>query len=666
MQSKKAKDLVNKLSNIYDNGLKKKTRTKEITETFNRQVNYEEEYKNSSKICHHDGSGEIYDVSQAELSGLNKEKIIEKLKYNFYDPYFMSQIRCIMNTILDKEGVSSDSERASIHRFISDPKRFGSNSVYSYALKTDFVTSEEFSSKRKKHDLFRGEMVVVKCPREPSSSKELIHELCVGLRLADLRKYGCCNFSMVYDAWYCSAPVVNDENNEVVNWCMASNNPVSYVAYEMIHDAKPIADITKDFSSNTHLKAAQYLMQTSIALSMAERMAGFQHQDSHSENLLLRPNPTVRRNRDGDVISTKIEPFYSQYNYNGRTVYVPSPGEIVTFIDYGMSRCVMEDGENIGKLDSNGYFTNCEITSRTDGNVVCDMYKLVCSLLRESMARGNNRLTSFLSMIVSAYFIDDPTLSFQDVTKYINLQAENSFTLPVSVANDYGLNIVNFTDFLRDLTMNLYDYELIYDEPPEGSKIFGVNEHFEEIEEIRKEIGMDVAEVPSFYDLSVAYTQNSNKFDEIKARVERHFNYLQNQEMASNDTLFFNKVKSPLFGIGTTRAEIEADKTNAARNIEDIAGIAKNCYDLKEKLIIYRNCNEVLGNNLLSKLITQCQRRLTEDTSYIEKVKTQLLINFRSIKNCMPNVLDAKDSLFELYDKYDKTISAIRKIGMTL
>ena len=119
----------------------------------------------------------------------------------------MEEIRCLINTIIDIENGDGISERKRIQHFMETLKRFGSPSAYNFALKGELTTD----SNNKNYHKITGDMFVIKCPREPINAKELIHELVCGTKaLNNLRQY-IPNFSYVYDAFYCDAPIVGGQ-----------------------------------------------------------------------------------------------------------------------------------------------------------------------------------------------------------------------------------------------------------------------------------------------------------------------------------------------------------------------------------------------------------------------------------------------------------------------
>lgn len=665
MQKTNAENFVEEIIQIYNTGCRKPRNTPELKKRFNDQVAYEEAYKEKSRICHVDGTGFFSSKTAADLTGVHVDQLTDQLKYRFFDYNVMTEMRCMMNLIIDIKDNNGESERSRIHRFIDNPKRFGADSAYNYAMRTDL------DSDGKTHDSFKGEMVVIKCPREPSSAKELIHELCVGIRLSELRKYSCSNFSMVYDAWDCSAPVVNDDTNEVINWCMASKNPVSYVAYEMIHNPREMNTVARDRSPDVHLKMAQYLMQMAQAERLASLLCGFQHYDAHGGNVLLRPFHFSRENDSGRLEPAKMEPFYVYYDYNGVKSFVPTPGEIVTFIDYGMSRCVMEDGTIVGKLNASGSQINTKVADPYEGDVLGDIYKMICAILIQSFHFDNDNLIIFLGNLLNEFFYKDAEINWDVIRGTLESQSDIVFLLPPSMIKERGLKIDDFINLLRDLTMHFYNFELLYTEDrlPKDAKIFGYLPKFEDYKELEKEIGFTVSKVPTLFDLSDAITNESDRVDILKTNIMKHFGEVIHNERSSITSLIHAPKPSSFYPLDTGRRAIEDENYEAIRNIEEVAVVANICYELTEKLKVYRSCKEKLDHVELTKLISECQIRLREFTTYIEKIKVQLMANMKHIKNAMKEPRTDKeevDPLFNLSDKYEKTISALRNIRITL
>lgn len=655
------------LVKLFNDG-KSKPKDKVLAkQLFNAQVNYEAEYTERSRLCHTDGKRSLLGISIADLSGIHKESIIESLKTKFYDTTFMDEFRCMINTIIDISDGDTDSERARIHHFINDPKRFGAPSAYNFALRSDLHAVDNTG---KGYDTFTGDMVVVKCPREPLNAKELIHELVVGVELSKLRKFGCCGFSEVYDAFYCGAAVVNDTTNEVINWCMNSDNPVSYVIYENIQNAKPIKDLAEDKTQECGPTTLKYLTQIALYLYLAERICGFSHQDAHDENILL------RKYFDKE--------FWIFCHFEGKDYYVPSPGCIATFIDYGMSRVVLEDGTSVGKLDVTGGFANIGISS-TDGTAISDIHKLLCFLLLRSLIDENEPLFIAISRLLGGYFYEKIDMTVEEATYLATKQNPFRYHLPPAYVREKGWNMVDFIKYLYEYSKQCYGLVVMHENIPEKSPVFGSFSVMSDPVLVKNFVGLAVAEIPSLFDLE----QSPDNVD-IKERLLKHISTVIHNERLEISSILNSPDPAAFISLESTEDGILNEMDYATHAIESVAVVTNNCYLLLDKLKVYRCTNKILSTPLLNDLVVECQAKYSSNSIYIEDIKTTLIENYKKLQvvlneskkklnttTNLPSQYDNTINLFEkrtkdyetffnISDKYAKVISTLKKLGITL
>lgn len=622
--------------------------------TFDNQVRIENDYLEKSRICHTNGNNSLLGIGINNISGMHKDIIREKLKTIFFDITFMNEYRCAINTIIDVSDGDEKSERERIHNFIDNPKRFGEVSAYNFALKSDIKTG-------KNHDKFIGDMVVIKCPREPSSAKELIHELVVGVELSKLREYGCCGFSWVYDAFYCGPAIINDSTNEVINWCMNSKNPVSYVIYENIYNAIPLSEITKDKSENVASKTLKYLTQISLYLYLAELLCGFSHQDAHDDNILL------RNYHDGE--------FFILCPFEDKEFYVPSPGAIATFIDYGMSRVVLNDGTSVGKLDSTDSMSKYAVLSN-DGTVISDIHKILCFLLMKSIFEKNERLFVCLSGLLGGYFYGKVNMTVDEAQYLINMQFAERFNLFPDYVRSKGWNIVSFIKYLYEYSKHFFNLTVMHETLPKGSLVFGNfspktgkalskgNDFYLDSDPIKmkNEIGLNSSNISTLFDLQ----QNPNN-DKIKENVVNNMNEIIHNEKIEISSILNSKVYAGFIHLDTKKEDILKELEYAIHSIESVAIISNNCVVLFDKIKLYKSINNILNSSLLNDLISECQNKYNKDIKYIESVKYSLFENYKKIKVAMNGKIeDADNPLFNLYDKYAKTVDILLKIGVKI
>ena len=310
------------------------------------------------------------------METIDYENVANLLRTDFFDANVMEKFRCIINSILDSSN-GEESMRDRIHEFIKGMIRFGTHSVNGFALKT---------SLRRKHIESKYDMFVLKCPRNPFKSREMVHEVCIGIEgLNDLRNL-CPNFSYVYDSFSGGTPVVG-ENNQVVEYDLPGVVTVSYALYENVGNSVDLTEEQKRLALGTiafgdvsdPVELVLCYLQVVLALRIANTTCDFTHYDAHNENVLLR-----RFNFDEFYIKYQMdEEFAVKAGFpdsHDRTIYLKTKGRIATFIDYGMSHIVSKNGDHLGILDVNGYFNSLGIKN-DESNYMSDPYKLICMLM---------------------------------------------------------------------------------------------------------------------------------------------------------------------------------------------------------------------------------------------------------------------------------------------
>lgn len=633
------------------------------SKAYEEQVAYEDRFLGNSRICHTDGKGSILGISVSELTGINNDKILEKLKYNFYDYAMMEEIRCMINTIIDIKDGDSVSERARIHHFLDNLKRFGTPSAYNFALKGD-INSNKVVEHEKAYNQFNGNMVVIKCPREPHNAKELIHELVVGTgALNELRKY-IPNFSMVYDAYYCSAPVIDEKNKEVISWCMNTDNPVSYVIYENVNNPMSFRDLTEDKTPGIAKRFLMYMAQVGLAEYLAEALCGFAHLDAHNENWLLRDFV------DGSKIPGGV--FFIPYYFRDRLFYIPSPGRIATAIDYGMSRVILKDGTKVGKLDSSGFFPSIGIETE-EATAVSDIHKLLCFMTRDAAINENQELFEAAGMLLGGYFYDKVDINYDELIYILVNQWDTRYHIDAKNVREKGWTMDGFIEYLDAFSRGVYELTLFYDKVPEGGLVFGTFEANSVNPEItKKELGLEISGIPTLFDLS----QNPNN-EKLRKAALANIMTIVNDERNSLLTIL-NETHHAYYVLNPNRNEVEESLDIAIQSVNDFARIVDGCYNLKEKLREVSVVQPILKSKSLAGLKREIENKLDSNIEYINKIKDTVMSNYQNIQMVIfgtikQDVLSeadmekyASDKLFNLYDKYNKIVISLRKLGFKL
>lgn len=676
--------LTRQLEDEYQRGRKLPRNTPALVKQYNDQVRFEAKYLTSSRICTHNGENSILGISNADISGIKKDVITKKLDNNFYDYNLMEEVRCMINTILDvSDGVESERERINV--FFNKMKRFGTNSAYNYALKGDI--REKNSLRCKKHETYIGDMFVVKCPREPAGSRELIHERVVGDHLNKLRQF-IPNFSYVYDAFTCSGTTVNNNTKEVIDFCTSDVDPVAYVIYENIKSAIPIGELPKRNCNTKHDQVGiakdffRYLMQTAISLNLAEQMCGFAHCDLHDENLLLRK------------VSDK--PFSILYSHGGRDVYVISPGSIATFIDYGMSHVrTFDDNGNIvdvGKLDSSGFFENIGVSAKNT-NTMADIYKLICFFIRRCIAEGKIETILHVSALLAGYFYSEKSLDEHTIISIIYNQFEVRYHVPHHIVLENGWNIVDFIEYLDGFFEQLYGERLLNYETPVDSQgkrypIFGCFDEceFEDPVKIRDEINIHIADVPTL-DIFVLNPNNV----EVKTRVEKNFKtVIENERLEMAEEI--NAKHHRGFVVVNPNPDVALEQIPIlTESIQDLNVLAGIVFKLYKRIKKYNFCLDKFGdfdtsteskmdresyNKILKALIDECVKYYNYNIEYVMRIKSSITDNyyiiqkliFGEIKTQALNEYEVEkfssNKFYDLYTKYRATIILFENVGI--
>lgn len=622
---------------------------------YENQIRKEDEFLSLTRICHTSGTGSILGISVGDLSGANLQIIDKKLKENFNDYTFMEEMRCLINTIIDIEDGNGKSERSRIHHFLENIFKFGAVSNFNYAIRGDLVNSV----KEKGSHQFSSNMFVVKCPREPSGAVELIHELLCGVMGLNKLRRKIFNYSYVYDAFYCSAPVVNDKTKEIVNWCMNSENPVSYVMYENIQNSISIEEACSDEGPDCVAKFISYITQISLAEYLAEKECGFVHYDAHAGNVLIRKCSTSN--------------FLLEYEFEDEKYYVSTPGDIATFIDYGMSRfkCNVDDKEyTFGKLDKSGYFATALGILPTYGKTITDIHKLLGFLLLICYHRKNRSLYDFISGLLFGYFYTTSKPSEEEIKYFINKQNSTFYFLTNDHIDKYGYNMVDFINYLRNYCSENYSINIMKTTLSPDEVLFTELPKESDPVLIKEELQISIPEIPSFFDLSQDPT-NVRIIDNIKKNI---FIIMQNEQklIVAND--------SEKFKIGfidfrsVTEIQFIENLPMWEEYINCVAKIIENTFKLKNKIDEINAAHKIVRLHELEVFSSEINRKIISNMEYLNSLLPTLDNNYSIIKTIFKSEKDriarklVKDDdgvniFFNILDKYSKTVDSYNNIN---
>ena len=633
-----------------------------------RQIKYEADALLSKKQCQSNGDSAAY---LTILEGLNKDGIVEKLRYNFGDAAFMEAVRCIMDYIID-DAEDEKSTRMKMHEYIGDLVRFGAESVNGYAIKANFAKTIGSVGKHpsEKFDGF----VVMKCPRSPFKSSEMVHEVMVGLLGLNSVRQVCPNFSYLYDA-FSNGPSLFDQKKHNIGWANQNKYKVCYALYENIEDAKEISKV------QTANEMIQYYLQAILALKVANDICDFTHYDAHDENVLIRE---YKFHESGEV-----RPFYLKYPHKGKDIYLRSPGRIATFIDYGMSHARAEDGTMIGILDPTGFF-NAYGTRTDESCVISDAYKLICFILMnyydlKTPTSEQGQIADMCLRVLGCFF-GVSKITDEDMVMIMDKQWNDRFHVRKELT---GVNrggkftpywtMEGLIDHCITLSKEISSDNVVEDFVP--SDVFGVDAVPATRQNIIKElrqITTNVVEVPDSYEIysskgkasSAQIIEALNRSPELALQKSER----QCEKLLSVDTnVSFYSVES------MEHRDIVAHLALKVSNIKSVFVLIDTMIQINDKITELTYCVQL--NDIFTGLLRKLSDKYTELTRLItrfvpsikhgEKHLRKMIFNLPrkedGVLKDQPDENDEragkKDALFDLWDNYRNAVASLSEAG---
>ncbi len=266
--------------------------------------------------------------------------------------------KTMMDEILDSEGDDEVSKRVKIHEFISGLKRIGEESVNGVAMKASLGNNFH---KRKIGP------IIVKVPKNPADSSELVHEAVVGSSLSTLREKGIMCFSGVYTTFLAGAPLEGLQG-QISMFDIPGETDVAYAVYESVNGAVPISHCE---DPDELLFSVSYSVYGHRA---AHTLVDYTHYDFHPGNVQM---------YDFRKYAGK-KPLYFSIEDG---IYLKSKGRFPMDIDYGMSHVVHkspydDNTMNYGIIDDHcGFSSQCIYPDAS--NPTSDYFKLFCFLVSE-------------------------------------------------------------------------------------------------------------------------------------------------------------------------------------------------------------------------------------------------------------------------------------------
>ena len=309
-----------------------------------KQNGEERRIVSGSHVCQNKILGNL----QNKLGNINYKKLKETVRKNFYDPAVIEVAMCTTESIFYlTPGAIKPRQR--IKNWILNLRELGISSVQGVAMKADLNREKDF--------------FIVKAPRNPGNTDEIMHELFVTTRGTNKLRETIPNFAFVYGGVSCSLPALAKNSARVGAWCNLNHTQsVDYIIYENIDPSISMKDYLTSKNCN-FTDWLGYFLQILYSLRFAKSEIDFTHYDLHYNNVLLRDVILNRKSEDKFLIP------YPDPKSNIVT-YIKT-NKVSTFIDFGYSHIKYQD-KNYGKfgLRSYGVFPNKSF-------LLFDAYKLL-------------------------------------------------------------------------------------------------------------------------------------------------------------------------------------------------------------------------------------------------------------------------------------------------
>lgn len=627
--------------------------TSSSLERTREQIKYESQTLSDDRICKRTEENNEY---KGLVDGLDVETLSRRIKTDFGNISFMEAVRCTIDSIFD-DSAGDKTMRESIHEYIGGLKQIGADSVNGFAMVAGLKSRESKSNGNTNTHHKKGisSLFVMKAPRSPFKSDEMIHEVIIGLEGLNSVRQLCPNFSYVFDA-FSSGPAVFDSNKNIKGWANQSKFKVSYAIYELIANATEIGKITDEE------ELLGLIIQCICALQTANKVCDFWHGDAHDENVLVRPYPTK-------------EHFYLRYyNTVGTPYYVKSKGKIATFIDYGMSHIKTPEGKDIGILDPSGFKESMGIP-HDESSVITDAYKLICMIAMTNSDNGNTHITELCAKILK-YFYSDNEISLDDMKYIIEHQWDDRFNIRMNLTfeemkgRSKTVKVEQWSvDELIDHCVNLVNKyssdNVLIGAKNEPDKIFGIHEleMTEEtiVEEILKDSTIEV-DAPNAYELK----HSTGEFDE-KLRSAPDESLSKEFQMSSSLLEYkYNQSFMPLEHVSSEDIHDNLDVyTDSALEVFELINTIIEIDEKLDQLKIADKLNDVFND-----ILNQMSKQNAKLKANLRKVKRHLTTGERHLRKIIYGFDDktpteseekkgSKNVLYSLWDIY-RNIEASR------
>lgn len=214
---------------------------------------------------------EKFNINLPDIS--HNEGELDKLisSENTLDVGYHKNIACIISAIL-QNNPEPPIKYQKIRNWFKTPKIIGSPSNDGFALKTSFKPE--------------GDLFVIKAARTVYNDN-LIYEAAAGMYVTNLVRQYIPNFMYVYGYTQCSRIIVDETNKEIKSWCNYQGLESSYLIVENIRNSVQMYNFVIDPTVDAN-QLTCVLYQIFNALSIANNLYDYVHNDLHGDNVLVR------------------------------------------------------------------------------------------------------------------------------------------------------------------------------------------------------------------------------------------------------------------------------------------------------------------------------------------------------------------------------------------
>jgi hypothetical protein len=448
----------------------------ELISIREEQQRKEEDMVNTTSICDWSTLGNIRD----NIMSLNGSELKQLVNDNFYDENVMKGAMCTVDSIFYSSPYDTGSLYLNnrIRLYIENLRKSGPYLV------SDFENAKD--------------MFFIKY------GKEVLHELIVGLFGTNKLRKHIPNFAYVYGGFKCSPPIIDQDTQEVLSWCLQTDNPVGYVLYENIN---PHTTMDTYIKRCTGKEFTNIYLQLIYSLRLASQLIDYTHYDLNHERVLLRTIPKTdmfqikyETERGIEYITTHMIPTIINYSYS----------HIKTSDIYNKSNELLFPSSHLGKSD----FVQLSIFPYTSW-IFHDIYKFL--MFSTVLALKYNNMS----------VLDECTKIFrffnhsEDILSAIDIQLPVFFSLPL-VKSTSNLSIDDLCTYIRTVCNCDFISSFKSNVPLLNCEELCMSE-----DGFYTRIGLKDKLFPDnileFYDISVRL-QNENRIVE-KERIKDGFNY---------------------------------------------------------------------------------------------------------------------------------------------